>query len=45
MLIAVVIVSILILLLILFRPKPDPYERRVTPSFNSRHRGKGQELY
>lgn len=45
MLAAVLIISILILLFILFRPKSDPYERRVTPSYNSQHRGKGQELY
>jgi hypothetical protein len=44
MLIAILIISILILI-ILFRPKPDPYDRRVTPSYNSQRRGKGQELY
>jgi hypothetical protein len=45
MLAALLILSVLVLLVILFRPKPDPYERQVTPSYNSRHRGKGQELY
>jgi len=45
MLMALLILSVLILLVIIFRPKPDPYDRQVTPSYNSQHRGKGQELY
>lgn len=42
---ALLILSVLILLVIIFRPKPDTYDRQVTPSYNSQHRGKGQELY
>jgi hypothetical protein len=45
MLAAVLIIFILILLLIILRPKRSPYVRRVTPSYNGQHRGKGQELH
>jgi hypothetical protein len=45
MLIAVLIASIFVLLIIIFRPKRSPYVRRVTPSYNGQHRGKGLELH
>lgn len=45
MLEAIVVVGILLLLLILFRPRRDPYVRRVTKSYNGQRYGKERELY
>jgi hypothetical protein len=45
MLEAVVILCLLSLLLILFRPRRDPFVRRVTRSFNGLPRWRSQERY
>ena len=42
---AIVIISAIAILVILYRPRRDPYVRRITKSYNGQHYRKERERY